>query len=143
MATSPWKLGLLKFECGASKPLRDRIKIQIRIHRLRKGLRTHVSYKLPLRVAKYPGVPATEVFSGHRTFSLKLGMSSANLDKLVTGVPGDTKTADHTLKSKNVGPQDEEFGLYSSMMKVLRAWHGIIYLILLKDDFGYSMEKRL
>ena len=29
------------------------------------------------------------------------------------------------------------------MMKVLRAWHGIIYLILLKDHFGYSMEKRL
>ena len=27
-------------------------------------------------------------------------------------------------------------------MKVLRAWYGIIYLILLKDHFGYSVEKR-
>ena len=84
MASSPWRLGLLKFEGSANKPLRDHIKIQIRIHRPRKGLRIHISYKLPHRVASYPGVPATEVFSGHRTFSLKLGMYSANLDKLVT-----------------------------------------------------------
>ena len=51
-------------------------------------------------------------------------MAWANLDEAVTWEAGDAVAADHTLRSKNVGLQGEEFEFCSSVIKLLKAWHG-------------------
>lgn len=45
-------------------------------------------------------------------------LHSANLNKLVTWIPGDADIADHTLRSKNAGLRGEKCG-YTHVIKAL------------------------
>lgn len=79
----PWRARSLKFECRANH-LGNLGKMQIRIHR--SGLEPKIPYflsappqgSLQSRFAWHGGVPRAQ------TFSLKVEMSWANLDELVT-----------------------------------------------------------